>query len=281
MVIRKGKEMDSNNIGKKIDNTKLVNAMRTMRANEDQDSRREFFQAIAPAMLIIPVNFDKDPEVDEEGRIVPGNGVKINFALLTNTNGDKVFPCFTDDETINASQFNEGFKRIILPYKELASFVLKSNGAVNGIAVNPFTENCFISGEFIKLADEQAKKGPLTQTKIAPGAKIKLRTPKYQPVQMLDVASKFLAGHDNVSKAYIQMMEEPEKEDKYLMALEINGDEKHLLTELIPLLKPHSFGIELAFVTTDNALGEKVAELTEPFYTKEGLDDNSDPQDKE
>ena len=77
---------------------------------------------------------------------------------------------------------------------------------------------------------------------------------------------------ENVDRAYIQMMEEQGQEDKYLVALEVNGDEKPVFAGLIPLMKPHSFGIEVALVRADNMLGKKVTEVTEPFYVRAGLE---------
>ena len=170
-----------------------------------------------------------------------------------------------------SSQFNDGFQRIILPYKQLEDLVFNSNGNISGIAMNPFTENCFISGEFIRQYRESSRTG-LVQSKIKPGATVKLRTPKYQPIQMLDAAREYLADKENVDRAYIQMMEEQGQEDKYLVALEVNGDEKPVFAGLIPLMKPHSFGIEVALVRADNMLGKKVTEVKEPFYVRAGLE---------
>ena len=267
--------MDVKDIGKKIENENLVKAMKEVRANENSATLRTLFESVVHAVFVVPAKFDEEPKPDENGKVTFQNGVKINFSLLTNEQGDKVLPCFTDYESMDTSQFAEGFQRIILPYKQLEDLVYNSNGQISGIAMNPFSDNCFISGEFIRQYRENSQTG-LVQSKLKPGAKIKLRTPKYQPVQMLDVAKDYLVKSENINRAYIQMMEEEGQEDKYLVALEVIGDEKKTFAELIPLMKPYSFGIELAFVRTDNPLGRKVADLAEPFYVKEGLADVED-----
>ena len=68
------------------------------------------------------------------------------------------------------------------------------------------------------------------------------------------------------------MMEEAGKEDKYLITLDMaeGEDEKPVIAGLIPLLKPHSFGIEIAFVTANGSLGSQTIHMTDPFYTREG-----------
>lgn len=268
--------MDVKDIGKRIENENLVKAMKDVRDSENSTTLKALFEAVVHAVFVVPAKFDEEPKPDENGKVTFQNGVKINFSLLTNEQGDKVLPCFTDYESMDASQFADGFQRIILPYKQLEDLVYNSNGQISGIAMNPFSDNCFISGEFIRQYRESSQTG-LVQSKLKPGAKIKLRTPKYQPVQMLDVAREYLVKSENVNRAYIQMMEEEGQEDKYLVALEVIGDEKKAFAELIPLMKPFSFGIELAFVRTDNPLGRKVAALAEPFYVKEGLADAEDP----
>ena len=44
---------------------------------------------------------------------------------------------------------------------------------------------------------------------------------------------------------------------------------------LLPKIKPLAFGIPIALTGTDNGLGKKVTENTEPFYKKEIVGDNN------
>ena len=161
--------MDVKDIGKKIENVELVEAMHAVRENENKDTLKQLFESVVHAVFIVPAKFDQEPKPDENGKVTFQDGVKINFSLLTNEQGDKVLPCFTDYESMASSQFDDGFQRIILPYKQLEDLVFNSNGNISGIAMNPFTENCFISGEFIRQYRESSRTG-LVQSKIKPGA---------------------------------------------------------------------------------------------------------------
>ena len=151
--------MDVKDIGKKIENVELVEAMHAVRENENKDTLKQLFESVVHAVFIVPAKFDQEPKPDENGKVTFQDGVKINFSLLTNEQGDKVLPCFTDYESMASSQFNDGFQRIILPYKQLEDLVFNSNGNISGIAMNPFTENCFISGEFIRQYRERSRTG--------------------------------------------------------------------------------------------------------------------------
>ena len=272
--------MDVKDIGKKVTNPELLEAMKALKDKQEGDTMKTLFEAILKAVLIVPAKFDKEPQPDENGKIVLDKNIKVNFALLTNQSGDKVLPCFTDEETLNASQFDDSFQKILLPYKQLSDMVVNSKGAISGIVINPFTENCCIPAELMIDYHNFSNKN-LVQKKLTPGSTVKLRTPRYQPVQMLEECSKLLVKYPVVERAYIQMMEEEKKEDKYLVALDMLGDERPLLSALIPAMKPHAFGIEIAFVKTDNPLGQKVKELAEPFYVRADLVDDADDDAEE
>lgn len=107
--------MDVKDIGKKVTNPELLEAMRALKDKQEGDTMKTLFEAILKAVLIVPAKFDKEPQPDENGKIVLDKNIKVNFALLTNQSGDKVLPCFTDEETLNASQFDDSFQKILLP----------------------------------------------------------------------------------------------------------------------------------------------------------------------
>lgn len=266
--------MNASEIGKKLDNTKLIEAMEKLRADENRDTLRGFFEQVTGAILIAPAKLDKEPKPDENGRVRfdREENLKVNFSLLTNGDGEKVLPCFTDDATISASQFDKGFSRMILPYKKLVELVKSSNGVISGIAINPFTQNCFVSGEFIKNYEQLLKNenSRVKQHRFQKGDKVKLRTPKYQPVKMLEEAVAYLKTRPEVDRAFLQMFDDGKSDDKYLIVLEMAGDERTVLEELVPLIKPYSFGIDLIFMKSTSFVGWKVTTIAEPFYVREG-----------
>ena len=143
--------MNVKDIGKKIQNPELLEAMKAVKAKETDYPVARLFEMLAKAVLITPAKFDKEPQPDENGKVVIDSNIKVNFSLLTNQSGEKVLPCFTDEEILNASQFKDGFKKIILPYKQLAEMVYNSNGAIAGIVINPFGKYMQISKAMILL----------------------------------------------------------------------------------------------------------------------------------
>lgn len=264
--------MNVNEIGRKINNDKLLATMKALRENENDDTLRDFFKEATSAVFISPAQINGEP--DENGKLVFDGEARVNFALLTSERGEKVIPCFTSDAVITESQFKD-FKRIILPYKQLANIILSSKGAISGMAINPFTENCVISSEFVKNYEQSKKNGGagsrIKQQSFGKGDKIKLRTPKYMPVAMLEEASKYFKQHPEVTRAFLQMLDDGKGDDKYLIVIETAADERPVIEGLLPIVKPHSFGIDLVFMKSTSFVGWKVTTITEPFYTKEGF----------
>ena len=116
---------------------------------------------------------------------------------------------------------------------------------------------------------EEQKNTNIKKHTIPANTKIRLRSPKYMPVDMLEEAKKFFVERPNIKAAYIQMMEKENSDEEYLITIDFEGDEEDLFDSLLPKIKPLAFGIPIALTGTDNGLGKKVLENAEPFYKKE------------
>ena len=92
--------MNVKDIGKKIQNPELLEAMEAVKAKETDYRVARLFEMLAKAVLITPAKFDKEPQPDENGKVVIDSNIKVNFSLLTNQSGEKVLPCFTDEEIL-------------------------------------------------------------------------------------------------------------------------------------------------------------------------------------
>ena len=234
------------------------------------------------ARFILPATLDPKPVKDDQGRIMGDGKFRVNFRVITDNTGKNFFPCFTNDEEFEHAIKEVEVEKMALTYKEVAPLVLNSNGQIQGIVIDPYTVGMQVPDALIKTVDE-SRKSVLEEHKntnikkhtIPANTKIRLRSPKYMPVDMLDEAKKFLAERPNVKAAYIQMMEKENSDEEYLITIDFEGDEEDLFDSLLPKIKPLAFGIPIALTGTDNGLGKKVTENTEPFYKKEIVGDNN------
>ena len=266
----------------KIKNEALLEAIEIFKAENNQQNLKNFIEKLLQARFILPATLDPQPVKDDQGRIMGDGKFRVNFRVITDNTGKNFFPCFTNDEEFEHAIKEVEVEKMALTYKEVAPLVLNSNGQIQGIVIDPYTVGMQVPDALIKTVDE-SRKSVLDEHKntnikkhtIPANTKIRLRSPKYMPVDMLDEAKKFLAERPNVKAAYIQMMEKENSDEEYLITIDFEGDEEDLFDSLLPKIKPLAFGIPIALTGTDNGLGKKVTENTEPFYKKEIVGDNN------
>ena len=52
--------MDVKDIGKKIENVELVEAMHAVRENENKDTLKQLFESVVHAVFIVPAKFERE-----------------------------------------------------------------------------------------------------------------------------------------------------------------------------------------------------------------------------
>ena len=252
----------------KIKNEALLEAIEVFKAENNQQNLKNFIEKLLQARFILPATLDPKPVKDDQGRIMGDGKFRVNFRVITDNTGKNFFPCFTNDEEFEHAIKEVEVEKMALTYKEVAPLVLNSNGQIQGIVIDPYTVGMQVPDALIKTVDE-SRKSVLEEHKntnikkhtIPANTKIRLRSPKYMPVDMLDEAKKFLAERPNVKAAYIQMMEKENSDEEYLITIDFEGDEEDLFDSLLPKIKPLAFGIPIALTGTDNGLGKKVTEV--------------------
>ncbi len=251
-----------------INNAELLKAIETLKNENSQDNYKPFVENLVKAKFIVPAVIEQNADQNDDEK---KKAVKINFRVITDQNKKNFFPCFTDNAVFKAGVKEDGVKKVVLSYDDLSSMVLQSDGKIDGFVINPYTSGMQVRADLLREL-EKAKKRAKSNVKkhtIPTNTKVRLRTPKYMPVDMLEKAKEYFAEHQNVKAAYIQMMEKPDADEEYLIAIDFDGDEQDLFDGLLPKIKEYSFGIPIALTDTNNGLGEKVSENTEPFYQKE------------
>lgn len=253
-----------------IDNTELLKAMDMLKADDNEENFKPFLAALSKAKFLVPAVVEKISEDENKENGEAKKNYKVNFRIITDQNKKNFFPCFTGKEVFDEWIKDDEAQKIVISFNDLSKMVLQSDGKINGFAIDPYTNGMQISTDFLKnleKANERAKSN-IKKNTLPTNTKIRLRTPKYMPVDMLENAKEYFKEHDNVKAAYIQMMEMPDADEEYLIAIDFDGNEHELFEGLMPKIKEYSFGIHIALTGTDNDLGKKVSENTEPFYER-------------
>lgn len=261
--------MDSS---EKITNEELVKAMALLKEKNTPDTQRNYIANVVKAKFLIPAKMEKKPDKNEKGEPLTRGRVKVNFCVITNAEKKSFLPVFTDAAEMAKGNYEDA-EKVIITYPDLANMVLASKGALSGIAINPHGEGFMVPTELVvdleKNKKSNANKSNIKKNALPANMNIKLRTPKYMPIDMMEAASKLMAEDADVKCAYLQMMDKEDGDEEYLIAVDTDGDEAVLFNALMPVMRPHSFGINIALTNVKNGLGAKVAEIAEPFYVKE------------
>jgi hypothetical protein len=264
----------------KITNEELLMAITELKAENNQENQMKYIDKVLRAKFLVPAQLDPKPERDADGKLITQGQIRVNFKLISNKSKANFIPCFTDDDSFNAG-VKEHAERLVLNYKQLAPVILSSKGAIQGFVINPYTDGMLIPAPMIAKMEEASKKAEeakkaqkaapksVVKQEIPENTKIKLRTPKYMPVDMINEATEYFKNIEDVNAAYVQLMEKGDSDEEFLVTVDYDGDEEKLFEQLMPILRKNSFDMPVSLTGVNNGLGQKVKECAEPFYVKE------------
>lgn len=255
-------------LGKQITNEDLVKAMNDIRENQNENTQSAYLDALLRAQFLVPAVFDPKPVKDADGKLKVGEKVKVSFRIITNKEGHHYMPCFTDDVEFDKNTSEEPVERVLLRYREIADIILKSNGSIEGMVINPHGQGLILVADFLDKLGKAQEAATSKQT-IPANTKVKLRTPKYPPVDMQEKASEYFKTRPEVRAAYLQIIEKDDGDEEYLIVVDAVGDTQGMFAEVIPLIKEYAFGMKVGMTPGSNGLGAQVMKMVKPFYERE------------
>lgn len=131
-----------------IDNTKLEEAMQAYMEEPDQEKLIKLVYAIQETKLFVPAM-----EVQKKGGFQP--------YVIKNAQGDMYMPAFTSIKKFPQNQKYQGMLKI--QYKQCVSKLLDHPTLVQGIALNPFSDNLMLKSQMLELSrkvEQGAKDAP-------------------------------------------------------------------------------------------------------------------------
>lgn len=148
-----------------ITNDDLLGKWRTFSLDNNDDNMSDFLtELVDHATLLMVVLADQEIKTDENGRAQVDQDVQMQFPLMSSQDKQNIQPLFTDWQEVNTLFTNWSEHDLqsnvdhasILPigFSDLAELI-SQNQEVDGIAINPFSDNIYFSRE--TLADLAAQ----------------------------------------------------------------------------------------------------------------------------
>lgn len=167
-----------------IDNTKLEEAMQVYIQGQDKDNLVRLVYALADTRLFVPAM-----AVQKKGGFQP--------YVMKNAEGDMYMPAFTSAKKFPVGQKYQGMLKI--QYKQCVSMLLDNPTLVQGIALNPFSDNLMLKTQMLELSrkiEQDAQK-----------AQQKPRTYKIRPDDFRMVVRHNVEFHQIPEKLFAQKLE--------------------------------------------------------------------------
>ena len=125
-----------------VTNPVLVDAMATFKLDlTNREHEKAFLEAAIDAKYLLPAKIEQLQDQKTDDGQVP---TRVAFSVLTNPNGDKFMPAFTDEIELKKNRKgmeNEPLQIAVVDFRALYNFV-KSNEEIKGVVINPFGSAC-------------------------------------------------------------------------------------------------------------------------------------------
>ncbi len=264
-----------NDVFPDLGNGPLIEAMNTLKANENQETQRALIEKVLTARFFAPVDI-----IDADGNPVKGTGKiqipedsKFNFKLIQNSKGEQFFPVFTDIEEFQKWNKQPKINTIIVIFPQIAQLAMQKAEELNGFVINPMTQNIIFSQDAIKhLVDAMntiVEKHKAEQQKKP--IQLMFGKPANVPEAVYGAFRKKLKKHPEIKEGYFCMVKENEREF-YLFTLDIDAEVekcKKIGDELCNSAGMFLTKYPIMAAPVNSPFGEGAKKVVEPFYTKE------------
>jgi len=191
------------------------------------------------------------------------DGIKLELITIQNPQKEIFIPFFTSKRLLQqfAKRYVEYYKINCLRLFDLIQTV--------PAVLNPNSYGKEFSSEEIKSILMIARKLNIKAISYREQDTISYRIPEHEVTHITRAASKFLAKKLNVERAFIVEMIQGCERPQTLVVLDMMGNTRKLFVPLSKylskIIKPNE---RLCFISYEQDMGKKAAEVTEPFYIR-------------
>lgn len=254
------------NVQEPITNPTLMEAIRAMRANENQKTINAMVNEVMNARFLAPVMMEGEETFDESGTMTLKKDTKMSFYTLQTQQKERYLMAFTDWEQLHLWKQGENIKAVVMGFDDYAALILQEGSALAGFVINGFRENIPFPSALVRSLKEQKEimeKGHCEHV-MGAGETIKLGEPKEYPHAMIEALIAHMEKQEAIHAAYLRLMMRG-KETSWLVAVDHDGDRKTVFAGIAEAARPYLNGMFIDFIEPD-ALGQDTFQDVEPFY---------------
>lgn len=145
----------------KIDNHELENLLEDFMKDRQKDHYVKVMEKLEKSIIIVPAMMPQNIDEETEKQLKEGkaaqlpNEAKVLPCLLKRETGEMVLPIFTSPAQI--PQDRKSPVVLTLPFFSCIAMIMNAEQKLEGIAVNPFTQNMFLPWTILEVAEKRRK----------------------------------------------------------------------------------------------------------------------------
>lgn len=195
-----------------------------------------------------------------------GEGRQLTFKLVKNPRGEQFFPIFTSSEDLEKWDEVKDMDTVQLPFDNFA-IMLSGNDAINGVAINPFSDNFSVPKRIV--AEWFERKQMIIQGHanhvITRDSKYELYAPSPYPFEISDKLCETAKDMPEVKRVWLRGITLDGRAG-YMVIVDLDGDKQQLIPVLGNSVKGLLEDKQIHFVTYEPGFAEEAVKDVLPIY---------------
>lgn len=246
-------------------NKPLKNALIALRKEENQQTINDMARLLRDTSVLAPAVWDKEPEKDENGQLVFEPNTQIQLMIIQDANGKYFFPMFTSYDELRKTQ-QDNVHGLVLSFDQFMSFVEMAKDQIEGIVLDPFSENVPIDVEFLEGV-ARTKKSVIKATKLKKGDKINVREPVKKVEALIGALNSAAKEIPSIQALYLK--ERLEGDDvHWLVIVDMNPQDPKLFQRLGEACRGKTDNKDIEFIFSSMQVAQQIMADSMPIYTR-------------
>lgn len=250
-------------------NTQMKNALKLLRTEENEVTIQHAVDTLLETQLLAPAQWDKDPVENEAGQLIFEPNTKFQLLIIEAADGRCYFPMFTDMQELEKWQLDQSPQSLVMNFEQYMPFVEMSKDNVEGIVINPFSENVpFLTDRLIRLKQEKEKSG-LKETSIQQNDIFDLRNPVANVEALKEQLCAIAAEHENIQAVYLQERLVKNQPSHWFVIVDMDQEDTKIFQTMGQRCKPFARRKGIEFIFGSANVAQAVKEGVKPIYQRQ------------
>lgn len=234
---------------------------------------RQMFKEIVKGQYLCPakLNNPNGTTPDADGKMNVGAGATLQFAVLTDKDGRKWFPAFTDWKAFQRLYDKKEWDGQVVSYEDLAALSGK-----NGIVINPGGMETRLDERRKEFLNVYVKRFKRIQEELE-SSRMEEKSPGFYigelaewPEELVKALTECMKKCKEIKKAYLVLKLDHGDEISYLLAVDFKGDRDAVFASLIDAAHEHADYLPIDIHEANEKVMSLIGDI-KPFYKKSFL----------